>query len=196
MLSITPHLGVTSRLLLGIAFPAALAFSQTGASPGRSDFEVASVKPNASTGGEAYVQVVPGRPSTAGSCVPYHPDAPPPLAPEPGQPRPNFCDYPHLGRQGRNRTLDGKGLSIPDIARVLARVELHRPVIDRTDLTGTFDVHLEWTPDLATGTVNVASSDGPSIFTALREQLGLKLDSSRALSEMIVIDRIERPSAN
>jgi uncharacterized protein (TIGR03435 family) len=44
------------------------------------------------------------QPSTAGPCIPYNPDAPPPPVPEPGQPRPNFCDFPHLGRQGQNRT--------------------------------------------------------------------------------------------
>jgi uncharacterized protein (TIGR03435 family) len=84
--------------------------------------------------------------------------------------------------------LDGKGLRIADVVQTLARVELHRPVIDRTGLTGTFDIHLEWTPDPTT--------DGLSIFTALREQLGLRLDSARAPAEMIVIDRAEKPSEN
>jgi uncharacterized protein (TIGR03435 family) len=130
------------------------------------------------------------QPSTSGTCIPYNPDAAPPPAPSPGQPRPNFCDFPHLGRQGQNRTLDGKGLRIGDVVQTLARAELHRPVLDRTDLTGTFDIHLEWTPDSA------AAPDGLSIFTALREQLGLRLDSSRAPTEMIVIDRVEKPSGN
>jgi uncharacterized protein (TIGR03435 family) len=84
--------------------------------------------------------------------------------------------------------LDGKGLRIADVVQTLARVELHRPVIDRTGLAGTFDIHLEWTPDPA--------PDGLSIFTALREQLGLRLDSARAPAEMIVIDRAEKPSEN
>jgi uncharacterized protein (TIGR03435 family) len=126
--------------------------------------------------------------STAGTCIAYNPDAPPPPVPEPGQPRPNFCDFPHLGHQGQNRTLDGKGLRIADVAHTLARAELHRPVIDRTGLTGTFDIHLQWTPDPAT--------DGLSIFTALGEELGLRLDSARAPTEMIVIDRAEKPSEN
>jgi uncharacterized protein (TIGR03435 family) len=108
--------------------------------------------------------------------------------PELSQPRPNFCDFPHLGREGQNRTLDGKGLHISDIAQILARAELHRPVIDSTGLTGTFDIHLEWTSDPATG--------GLSIFTALPEQLGLRLDSARAPTEMLVIDRAEKPSEN
>jgi uncharacterized protein (TIGR03435 family) len=130
------------------------------------------------------------QPSAAGTCIPYNPDAPPPPAPSPGQPRPNFCDFPHLGRQGQNRTLDGKSLRMDDVAQTLARVELHRPVIDRTDLTGTFDIHLEWTPE------STAAPDGLSIFTALREQLGLRLDSARAPTEILVIDRVEKPSEN
>jgi uncharacterized protein (TIGR03435 family) len=128
------------------------------------------------------------QPSTAGSCIPYRVDAPPPPAPEPGQPRPVFCDYPHLGRRGLNRTLEGKGISIAGMAQALARAELRRPVVDKTDLKGVYDIHLEWAPD--------ASADGPSLFTALREQLGLKLESSRALSEIIVVDRMEKPSGN
>jgi uncharacterized protein (TIGR03435 family) len=62
--------------------------------------------------------------------------------------------------------------------------------MDRTDLTGTFDIHLEWTPESA------AAPDGLSIFTAVREQFGLRLDSARAPAEMIVIDRAEKPSEN
>jgi uncharacterized protein (TIGR03435 family) len=135
-------------------------------------------------------------PPTARSCIPYRADAPPPAAPQAAQPRPNFCDYPHLGRKGGNRTLDGKGITIADVAAALARVELHRPVIDGTDLPGRFDIHLEWSPDSATGPGNPEPQDGPSIFTAIREQLGLRLDSGRALSESIVIDRIEKPSGN
>jgi uncharacterized protein (TIGR03435 family) len=98
-------------------------------------------------------------------------NAPPPPAPEPGQSRPNFCDYPHLGRQGGNRTLDGEGISVAGLAKALARVDLHRPLVDRTNLTDTSD-------------------------TALREQLGLRFDSSRDLSEVIVVDRMEKPSGN
>jgi uncharacterized protein (TIGR03435 family) len=136
------------------------------------------------------------QPSTAGSCIPYRVDAPPPAAPERGEPRPNFCDYPHYGRQGRNRTLDGKGISIAALAIALSRAELRRPVIDKTDLTGTFDIHLEWMPDSMPGPGDQETSDKPTIFSALREQLGLRLDSSQAFSEVIVVDRVEKPTGN
>jgi uncharacterized protein (TIGR03435 family) len=273
-----------SKLLFGTALTAAVAFCQTAIPPAALQFEIASVRPTANPGGEAYVQVVPGRlrmqnvaartlirlangveayqisggpswiasdrfdieakaegspsthqmqgpmlralledrfklaahrqtkqtpvyemrlldgtkmrPSTGERCIPYRQDAPPPAITEPNQPRPDFCDYPHLGRQGQNRTLDGKGVTVADIAKTLERAELRRPVIDRTDLTGTFDIHLVWAPDSAAGPGNPEPPEGSSIFTALRDQLGVRLDSSRAPSEVIVVDRIEKPSAN
>jgi len=64
-----------------------------------------------------------------------------------------------------------------------------RPVLNRTGLEGNYDVDLEWaaTPDAV---------DAVSIFTALQEQLGLKLESSRAPLDVLVIERVERPSEN
>jgi uncharacterized protein (TIGR03435 family) len=77
-----------------------------------------------------------------------------------------------------------------------------RVVIDRTGLEGTFDLDLQWLPDqprlggpLGNGSGGfVPSSDLPSIFTALQEQLGLKLDSQRGPVEMLMIERAERPT--
>jgi len=79
-------------------------------------------------------------------------------------------------------------------------------VLDRTGLTGNYDFTLTWTPDQmpqrAPGTpadqpirVNGVDIDpnGPSIFTAVQEQLGLKLDSQRGPVDMLVIDRAEHP---
>lgn len=64
-----------------------------------------------------------------------------------------------------------------------------RVVIDRTGLTGAYDFKLEWAPDPA------SNADGrPSLFTALQEQLGLKLQPSTAPLAVVVIDRIERPT--
>lgn len=64
--------------------------------------------------------------------------------------------------------------------------QLGRPVIDRTGLTGHYDFKLQWAPD----------SNGPSIFTAIREQLGLRLESQRGPVDFLVIDRVEKPSKN
>jgi uncharacterized protein (TIGR03435 family) len=85
------------------------------------------------------------------------------------------------------------------------RVVEDRVVVDRTGLKGNYDVLLEWTPDpkpfaaaadLPPGLPVPAppSAGGPSIFTAIQEQLGLKLQSARAPVEVLLIDRIERPT--
>jgi len=77
-------------------------------------------------------------------------------------------------------------------------------VVDKTNLTGKYDVDLQWTPEAAlmqsappdTGTPPLDEPAGPSIFTALQEQLGLKLESAKVPVHILVIDRIERPSDN
>jgi uncharacterized protein (TIGR03435 family) len=65
---------------------------------------------------------------------------------------------------------------------------LGRPVVDRTGLTGQFDLELQWAPE------HTADTPGPSIFTAVQEQLGLKLESQRAPVEVLVIEKIEKPT--
>ena len=80
---------------------------------------------------------------------------------------------------------------------------LNRPVYDRTGLTGTFDIQLEYTPDqmpqipagatLPPG-LTLPSPDGPSLSTALQEQLGLKLENTRGPVEVLVIDSVELPT--
>jgi uncharacterized protein (TIGR03435 family) len=76
----------------------------------------------------------------------------------------------------------GFGAMLQSLARVVGRI-----VIDRTGLTGKFDFDLTWAAD---GNPDAA---GPSIFTALQEQLGLKLESTRGPVEVLVIDHVERP---
>jgi uncharacterized protein (TIGR03435 family) len=70
-----------------------------------------------------------------------------------------------------------------------------------TGLTGTFDVNLTWTPEQAPSAGRKATSpkrsidpDGPVLFTALEEQLGLKLQSVRGTADVIVIDHVEHPT--
>jgi uncharacterized protein (TIGR03435 family) len=65
-----------------------------------------------------------------------------------------------------------------------------RPIVDRTGLRGDWQLTLNWTPD----GVDAADPDLPSIFTAVREQLGLRLEATRGPAEMLVIDGAEKPT--
>ena len=73
-------------------------------------------------------------------------------------------------------------------AQLAARV-LGFPVIDKTGIAGKFDINLEWTPE-------ERPDGGPSLFAALQEQLGLKLEAQKGSVEIFVIDHIQKPSAN
>jgi len=102
--------------------------------------------------------------------------------------------------QIRPGLITGRGLTMERIASALARVmpSVGRPVIDRTGLVGAFDFSLSWTPDQAvtncTPGIPTIDPNGPSIFTALQEQLGLKLEAARGPVEVLVIDSVERPT--
>jgi uncharacterized protein (TIGR03435 family) len=75
-----------------------------------------------------------------------------------------------------------------------------RPVIDRTGLSGTFDVSIEWTPPIApppgSGVTFTPDPDGPTFTQALQDQLGLKLESGTGPVDVLVIDHVELPSGN
>jgi uncharacterized protein (TIGR03435 family) len=137
-------------------------------------------------------------PSKAGSCTPYAVDSPPPL-PAQGAPRPTYCDFPKLSGDGLNWTLDGAGVSAAKLASTLSRSGLDRLVIDKTGLTAGFDLHLKWNADAPEGVPGPGAAVDPagaSIFTALKEQLGLKLESAKEPVEILVIDHVEQPSEN
>jgi uncharacterized protein (TIGR03435 family) len=92
--------------------------------------------------------------------------------------------------RGGQGMLNYRGVGIGALLRPNALGRLDRIVIDRTALQGLFDIDLTWTVDTAPAT---ASSDAPSVFTALQEQLGLKLNPTRAPVEVLVIEGAERP---
>jgi len=84
------------------------------------------------------------------------------------------------------------GYRISVLAEGLKRI-LEKPVVDKTALSGTFDIELSWTPDptmLPTGVPAPRVETGPSIFTALEEQLGLKLVSDRVPVDVVVVDHL------
>jgi uncharacterized protein (TIGR03435 family) len=86
------------------------------------------------------------------------------------------------------------GFHMSGFARALMRL-LDRPVVDKTGLAEAFDIELSWTPDptmLPNGVSVPPASAAPSLFTALEEQLGLRLVSDRAPADVLVIDRINR----
>jgi uncharacterized protein (TIGR03435 family) len=106
--------------------------------------------------------------------------------------------------QGRGGPLTGQAVSIQSLAHLLSQ-QLGRTVLDKTGLTGNYDFTLKWTPDDSQppmgdqqGTENEPRTDssGPSIFTAIQEQLGLKLESEKGSAEVLVIDHVEKPSEN
>jgi bla regulator protein BlaR1 len=106
-------------------------------------------------------------------------------------------------RMGRAQ-LSGQGVPLQMLTQSLSS-QLGRPVIDRTGLKGNFDFKLEWTPDPGQPAAMPANGpdappppdpNGPSIFTALQEQLGLRLESQKGPVEMLVIDKVEKPSEN
>jgi len=111
----------------------------------------------------------------------------------------NFC-----GVGSRPGMMNGQRVPIARITRELSPFA-GRPVQDETGLSGAFDFQLTWTPDpgepRADGDKVKAAGipvdpAGPSFFSAIQEQLGLKLESKKGQVEILVIDHAERPSEN
>jgi uncharacterized protein (TIGR03435 family) len=100
--------------------------------------------------------------------------------------------------------LPARNATMADFAGLLQGAVLDRPVVDRTGLTGRFDFVLKWTPDETQFTSfgikipppSDPASAPPGLFTAIQEQLGLKLDSTKAPVEVLMIDHVEKPSEN
>jgi uncharacterized protein (TIGR03435 family) len=129
-----------------------------------------------------------------------------PRAAEGGESRPMF----RMGRGQINAQNVGMAMFVNELAR-----QAGRNVIDNTGLTGNFDVKLEWTPEPGQGGGGLfggpagpggpggdgprpapADPNGPTLFTAIQEQLGLKLEPAKGPVEIIVIDSVEKPSEN
>ena len=91
-------------------------------------------------------------------------------------------------------TYHSGGVSLDELARQLSSY-VGRPVINRTQLEGEFQFEFSWLRDIKAA-APAAANDGPSLFTALQEQLGLKLESSRVPIDVLVIESVERPTPN
>jgi uncharacterized protein (TIGR03435 family) len=149
-------------------------------------------------------------PFTEGSCKPFDFSRPPQL-PEPGQTPTHACGIrmfrePLDGSPSRWEVYGGK---LEDFAKALS-FDMDRIVIDKSGITGLFDFKLEFTPDESTPTISALRgrgdaadspppsdpSGGLSIFTAIQQQLGLKLEPGKGPREFLAIDRVERPTEN
>ena len=85
----------------------------------------------------------------------------------------------------------GSAMSMQVLATLLSRFE-RETVVDMTGLNGLFEVNLEWTPDKDPGAVTDAVESRPTLFTAVQEQLGLRLESRKGPVEVLVIDHAEK----
>jgi uncharacterized protein (TIGR03435 family) len=96
--------------------------------------------------------------------------------------------------------LPARNTTMGEFASLMQRAVLDRPVVDKTGLSGKYDFDLEWAPDESQfgGEGPAASAEAPSapFFTAIQQQLGLKLEATRGPIEALVVDAAERPSAN
>jgi uncharacterized protein (TIGR03435 family) len=102
----------------------------------------------------------------------------------------------HVGmmRWGRGQ-LTGQGIPITNLVSPLTRIA-GRIVEDKTGLTGNYDIDLHWAEDMNSGGGGSPDASGPSIYTALQEQLGLKLESQKGPVQVLVLDHVEQPSEN
>jgi uncharacterized protein (TIGR03435 family) len=106
------------------------------------------------------------------------------------------CDMTY---QPFRAALHGNARTMDDLARVLSRLpSLGARVVDRTELTGRFDFDLTFTPERGVGSADPAAArderSAPSLFVAVQEQLGLRLDRRNEAVDVIVIDGLERPT--
>ena len=124
--------------------------------------------------------------------------ASPPPAPKEGGPMPRGTMGMGPGR------VEANGVPIANFIQVLSQ-QLGRPVIDKTGLKGFYDIKLQWTPDLGGPFIKPGGTEpappppdtsGPSIFTAIQEQLGLRLESAKGPVEVLVIDSVQKPTEN
>jgi uncharacterized protein (TIGR03435 family) len=96
---------------------------------------------------------------------------------------------------GKSSELTATAVPLSNLASMLS-YQVHRTVLDKTGLTGKYDLSLKWTPEDAPAQDNSTETPAPSIFTALQEQLGLKLQPAKGPVDTLFIDHVEMPTEN
>ncbi len=94
-----------------------------------------------------------------------------------------------------NTEMTGYGVQMVSLTKMLEG-QVERNVVDKTDLKGNYDLHLKWRREEDGPTAGTTDDPAPSIYTALQEQLGLKLQPSKGPVDTLVIDHIEEPTEN
>jgi bla regulator protein BlaR1 len=144
--------------------------------------------------------------SSTSSCVTTGPHEPgTPFAPP--APDQRYCRDMIGGRRGMNTGVNATSKTLDQVCELLSHL-LDRPVVNKTGIDGRYDFHLEFAIDEATpkflpggpmSQIPGPTSDdpaGPSVFTVLQTQLGLKLEAAKGPGDFLVIDRVERPTGN
>jgi uncharacterized protein (TIGR03435 family) len=146
-------------------------------------------------------------------CAPVQPPEGVPMPPPPPPPPPGngagrirliFPTDEPLGRRCGAMTAPGwlsaRSITMEEFTRRQLSLVVRRPVVDETGLSGQFDLDVLFTPEglggALVGPPPAAVSDAPSLFTALQDDLGLRLDARRGPVDVLVVDRIERPTEN
>jgi uncharacterized protein (TIGR03435 family) len=109
-----------------------------------------------------------------------------------------------MGFRGRPGAFFSHNGNMADFAGFLQTSVVDRPVLDKTGISGRFDFTIDWTPDdfelarlgVEQPPTSPDTNANPDLFTALKQQLGLRLEAGKTQAEVLVIVRVERPSGN
>jgi uncharacterized protein (TIGR03435 family) len=129
------------------------------------------------------------------------------LIPKPGEPGPKYCGTGDAKFSQGKYVADWYAISMPEIAGRMLPGYVDRPVVDKTGLTGRYDIHLEFAREIRgpvrlngvlvpEGTITLPDSSGPNIFAAVQSQLGLKLTPEKSPVDILVVDHVEKPADN
>jgi len=124
------------------------------------------------------------------ACIPIDLDHLP--QPKPGEPPPNFCGNMRMQGGPKGATLDATAITLAEFAQSISQ-QVQRPVVDKTGLTGRYDIHLEMHRD-DSGDRNPFGPD--VILEAIQSQLGLKIVSEKTTSTRLVVDSMQKLAEN